>query len=61
MLGSSADWAHTNERIVAGPSCGCLVGEALVDHMSPCGGGYFFALTGVRNKDDWSGRGLMEA
>jgi deferrochelatase/peroxidase EfeB len=36
-----------------------LIGEPMVDYVSPIGGGYFFALPGVSNQDDWYASGLF--
>ncbi len=37
-----------------------LNGEPLEEYIKPVGGGYFFTLPGIRDRDDWLGRTLLE-
>jgi deferrochelatase/peroxidase EfeB len=36
-----------------------LINEPLIDYVQPFGGGYFFTLPGVRDANDWYGKGML--
>ncbi|QMU70220.1 Dyp-type peroxidase [Streptacidiphilus sp. P02-A3a] len=36
-----------------------LIGEPLIDYVQPFGGGYFYALPGVADANDWYASGLL--
>ncbi|HTW20166.1 MAG TPA: deferrochelatase/peroxidase EfeB, partial [Mycobacteriales bacterium] len=36
-----------------------LIGEPMVDYVSPIGGGYFFVLPGLADRSDFYARGLL--
>ena len=38
-----------------------LDGEPLEEYIKPVGGGFFYVLPGIRDEQDWLGRGLMMA
>ena len=38
-----------------------LNGEALEEYVKPIGGGYFFVMPGVKDREHYLGQGLIEA
>ena len=37
-----------------------LIGEPMIDYISPIGGGYYYTIPGIRNTNDWYASGLFD-